>query len=472
MAHKHDSGRRRFLKASAAGATGAVAVGVAPRMARGATSEWHDGMQIHPSIDNLRVVSCHDPEMAASTPSTWDFASQNDAIDTERVQANMDEMAKSLAQSDDADSAWGMILRKPPSKAWNQVSAAIKVNCIHPPNMPRIAIVDKVCRELMRIGVPAGNIVVYDGRHNASRSGAYAEYPGNGLPEGVVVSNKSGSLGGTTMTSVPQPRKGSFSCTADIANGAVDILVNCAVNKGHGSSRGSCTLHMKNHFGTFDPGPGHSGDQFAYLIAINKSNAIVGGDPPRQQLCIMDSIWAMTHGPTGAPPNKAPHRILMGTFGPAVDYLTAKKVREAEMGASHSSYLGQFLTSFGYTESQSTSLELIDVPPAGSTGTLRDSRHGGVLPEYSLALAVAHPRMRRVDATFALDHALGQARVDIFAVDGRIIRSLTVDTCNRKQTVLHWNGTDGEGRLVGAGNYVVRLSAGNEALSRELRLIA
>jgi hypothetical protein len=384
----------------------------------------------------------------------------------------MDELAKSLARKDDADDAWGTILRKPPSKSWNRVRAAIKVNCIHLQNMPRIAIVDKVCKELIRMGVPAASITIYDGRHNAGRGGAYAGYPGRGLPQGVVVSNRNGSLGGTTQASIPQPRRGNFSCTADIATGAVDILVNCAVNKGHSSSRGSCTLHMKNHYGTFDPQPGHSGDQFAYLIAINKSDAILGGDPPRQQLCILDSIWAMTHGPTGGPPNRAPHRILMGTFGPAVDYLTAKKVREAEMGANHSPYLDRFLTSFGYTENQSTGLELIDVPPAGTTGTSGTSRLGGVLPEFSLALTVAHPSMRKNDAVFGLKRAPGQTWVEICTVDGRMIRRLNIDIRNRGQVVVYWNGTDSTGKLVGTGNYVVRLWAGSETISRQLRLVA
>ena len=63
------------------------------------------------------------------------------------------------------------------------------------------------------------------------------------------------------------------------------------------------------------------------LIGINQSEPILGGDPPRQQLCIVDSIWAAAGGPVSSITD-APLCLVMGTFGPIVDYLTAKKLRE------------------------------------------------------------------------------------------------------------------------------------------------
>jgi hypothetical protein len=55
--------------------------------------------------------------------------------------------------------------------------------------MPRITIVGKVCPELVALGVPTGNITVYDTCSGAAGSGKYTPYIGNGLPEGTVVSN-------------------------------------------------------------------------------------------------------------------------------------------------------------------------------------------------------------------------------------------------------------------------------------------
>jgi len=134
-------------------------------------------------------------------------------------------------------------------------------------------------------------------------------------------------------------------CTADIANGTIDILVNIANNKGH-TEMGGATLSMKNHFGTFAPNHGASP---AYIFNINKSDAILGGTPVRQQLCFIDSIIANKASNTGTP-EVAPCYLIMGVFGPAVDYLTVKKVREAVMNCTHTeTVINSYLTTFGYT---------------------------------------------------------------------------------------------------------------------------
>ena len=190
----------------------------------------------------------------------------------------------------------------------------------------------------------------------------YAEFIGNGLPKGVVVSRLSDALGGMVDTDVPDPYPGKFKCTAALVRGEIDILVNCAVNKGHNKSYGETTLTLKNHAGTFEPKPIHRGGGLDYIIAINKSEAILGGTPVRQQLCIVDSLWAMTTGPSGTP-DKEVCRLIMGTFGPAVDYLTAKKVRESVMGVSQNKSLERFLTDFGYSDLKK--LDIVSVnPPA------------------------------------------------------------------------------------------------------------
>jgi hypothetical protein len=293
-------------------------------------------------------------------PDFATMAVQNGAVDTERVRKNLDAMAMALAQKESPADAWAAILRKPRDKAWEKVRAAIKVNCICD-NHPRIAVVGKVCGELGALGVPMENIVIYDGCHDANKH--YPPYVGKGLPEKVKVSRKSSLLSGATEAVTPSPDKGSYECSADIATGAIDILVNCAVNKGHNQKFGGATLTMKNHFGTFTPHP-HGHGTLDYVLAINKSDAIVGGEPVRQQLCIVDSLWASTHRPRGIP-NKNTHRLVMGVFGPAVDYLTIKKIREPVMGAKHNDKaLRRFATEFGYEHAAFEQMALVDVKPA------------------------------------------------------------------------------------------------------------
>ncbi len=94
-----------------------------------------------------------------------------------------------------------------------------------------------------------------------------------------------------------------------------------------------------------------------YLLSFSQSKAILGGTPVRQQLCIIDSLWAKKGGPMGAP-DKRLSRLVMGTFSPAVDYATARQIREPLLGAKHPN-LDKLLSAFGYGKNDST--PLIDV---------------------------------------------------------------------------------------------------------------
>ncbi len=357
MSTEHNKTKRRdFLKTASIGAAGVLVAGVNQTQAvqEETDSAWKQGMQINPNIDNLRVVCCHDHSMIKHSPGKWDMQSQNAPVKKDRVYKVLDELAKSLAQKKEAKEAWKTIFQKPANKEWDAAKVAIKLNCISE-NHPRIAVVGKVCEELMALGVKAKNIVLYDGKHDASKH--YPEFVGKGIPKDVVVSKVNDALGGMVETKVPNPYKGSFKCTKAIAKGEIDVLINIAVNKGHKPAYGQTTLTLKNHAGTFDPKPIHKGGNLDYILAFNKSKAILGGTPVRQQLCIVDSIWGMTGGPFGVP-NKVVHRLVMGTFSPAVDYLTAKRIREPIMGVTHK-HLDRFLSDFGYKDFEK--LDLVDV---------------------------------------------------------------------------------------------------------------
>ena len=345
--------RRDFLKMAAAGTAGIALSGCSKEAPTGpaATLAWHDDMPINPDISNMRVVCCNDPAMLGALSAV--FLTQNNSVDATRVHNNMDEMAKQLTVSQahpdpTVDEAWATIFRKPAAKAWDQVRAAIKVNGFNSVNMPRVAILQKLVSALSGLGVQPANIIIYDGCHNASGSDKYPPYfsltDTSKIP--AVVSNLNDLLGGTVMVAIPGVS--SLTCTADIAIGAIDILIDVAVNKGHDAWNGSATLCMKNHFGTFEPiDELHAADA---LFNINKHSAILGGNPVRQQLCIIDSLVGSPYGPTGDPTTKI-DRIIMGVFAPAVDYCCIKQVREAVYGWAHNdTVVARSLTDFGYTE--------------------------------------------------------------------------------------------------------------------------
>lgn len=446
--------RRTFLKTSAAGAAGVALGGVAgPARAAGA---WSDRMPINPAIDNTRVVCCHDPEMITGWPSRWNMPGQNAPVVVERVENNLDAMAMSLAQKGTAAEAWSTIFRKPSSKTWDQVKVAVKINALGD-NHPRLAVIDKVCRELNRLGVPFGNMTIYDAGRSATS--LYDTFVGNYLPEGVTVSDGGGQC------DVPA-ESGALSCTNVIAEESggqvryvVDIIVNIAVNKGHGQSQnGRVTLSMKNHLGTININRCPNMDM---LYRMNTADAIVGGDPPRQQLCIVDSLWAAVNGPGGVP-DKDTRRLIMGVFGPVVDYLIVKKIREPIMGASHvDSTIDRYLTDFGYGPGDVGDLVSVDPVAAVPRAGLRDTA------ERTVALSPGPGTGRTGTVRMTLPSTGGPLPLTLFDLHGRTVRRLSVPAAARK---VSWDGRDDRGRPVASGRYVARVGTLNGGVPYSLTI--
>jgi hypothetical protein len=350
--------RREFMRKTAIGAGGILAA-CSPGFS-GHDSYKHvfvPRMAVNPDIDNLRVVCGVNTAMVRQDPSSWDMAGQNDPVDGAQIDRTLDAMAISLSRKTGASDAWKLIFRKPESKTWPAVKAAIKVNCIGK-NHPRVAVVNKICVELNRLGVEYGNIYIYDGSHNAGP--LYTAFVGKGLPAGVIVSDKNKAMGGTMEMAIPDKKNGAYECTRMIADGSIDILVNVALNKSHDTSFGKTTMTLKNHAGTFPPHHIHLGGGFDYILAFSKSNALWGGTPVRQQLCVVDSIWGSAKGGPFTIPDKRLDRLVMGTFSGAIDYLTAKKIREPLMGVDHGP-IDRFVKEFGYAETEMTGWESITV---------------------------------------------------------------------------------------------------------------
>jgi hypothetical protein len=409
MANNPHPQRRDFLKTAAAGAAGAMGISAFKfdkLFAQSTGGGWVTGMQINPAIDNKRVVCCHDPTMLAHYPAAGsviksDFTSQNSYVDAAKVASNMDEMAMQLAQKTSAADAWSTIFRTGNSGGWGSTRVAIKVNGINgssPVNRGRVAVVKKICDVLVdQFGVKPANIVVYDACDDASIPyGPYVDANDSTKIRAAPVSVRAAGLGGfkaVTLTSTT-----GVSCPADLVDGKIDILVDIAVAKMHdgpGGSYGygSCTLCMKNHLGTFTSGTQaqHSGalHSLKSQIEINQHSAVLGGNPVRQQLCIVDALLSNgASGPGGSADNRT-DRLVMGTFAPFVDYFTANYILfdPTIMAASPipqkgltaaATLIPQFATGFGYTAPPASpatpdpgwvSYPASSPPPINSSGT-------------------------------------------------------------------------------------------------------
>ena len=346
--------RRHFIqKAVITGADLAVAPTIFVPKARAA---WEKKSIVHPNVDNLRVVGVMDPKMIRGTQAVSSWSLQEKMVVKEAVWENMDRLARGLAERENPDEAWRSIFLKPPRKSWPDTVVAIKTNNISLQHT-RSAVMSKVCRVFTDLlGVRGGNIHIYDGVHGGSMK---HNTPFTGLPAGVRIEDKWGGL--NAEVSVPSPwgdGRRTTRCLGPLADGTVDILVNIALCKGHNEIFGGFTMAMKNHVGSFTPWFVHQDEALEYLLAINQTPEILGPmDPstgrvlyPRQQLCIIDALWASEGGPGGYPRTQ-PNFLAMGVLAPVVDYVIATRFRKEKMKWDiNPEATRRMLTEFGYRE--------------------------------------------------------------------------------------------------------------------------
>jgi len=346
--------RRRFLKKgviAGAGIAGFPTIFI-PR----SQAAWDRQTVVHPNVDNLRVVAVTDTTMTKAFEPRADWIRQDQLVVSKMVWENIDKLACALTEIHNPEKAWQTIFIKPPRKSWSDTVVAIKTNNIARQHT-RSAVMAKICHTLTDfLGVIPSNIHIYDACHGGSIS---RNTPFAGLPEGCQIENRWG--GSTTYTAVSEPwknAKGKSRCLKQLVDGSVDILINIAMCKGHSGRFGGFTMTMKNHFGTFSPRPGHAGGGLDYLIAINQSPEILGpmdrrtGNVlyPRQQLCLVDALWASEGGPGGNPTHQ-PNFLAMGVMSPVVDFQVATQFRAEKMGwKPNMGAARRMLTDFGYTE--------------------------------------------------------------------------------------------------------------------------
>jgi hypothetical protein len=347
--------RRQFIEKAliTAGTLTAFPTILVPKARAG----WARKTVVHPNVNNLHVVGITDPRMAKATEPVSSWARQDQLVVPEIVFENIDKLACTLAERRDPEEAWRTIFIKPPRKPWSETVVAIKTNNIALQHT-RSAVMAKICCTLTGVlGVKPSNIHIYDGVHGGSMS---RSTPFAGLPEGCRIEDRWSGI--TADTAVPEPwtrRNGKSKCLQHLVEGSVDILVNIAMCKGHSSKFGGFTMTMKNHFGTFEPSPGHRSGALDYLIAINQTPEVLGPmDPrtgkilyPRQQLCIVDALWASEGGPGGYPRDQ-PNFLAMGVLSPVVDYVVAAQFRGERMGwPPNMEATRRMLAEFGFNES-------------------------------------------------------------------------------------------------------------------------
>lgn len=456
--------RRTFLKSSVGGAAAGVALtsGVVSSVEAATTSSatvWKDKMPINPAIDNMKVVCMHDPKMC-DVPEGSSFPLVNKAVKDDIVRTNMDKMAMELTGKTTANDAWKTIFRS--GKAWKDTKVMLKVNTVEKTMLARVSVIKKIADVLIDFGVQPSNMVLFDGQ-----GAAYAQYTNfvsltDDTKIRCVLSNKMDSMGGRAAVTIPNVT--GSGAPKDLVDGKTDIIVNIAVNKGHASPTfgvGLTTLCLKNHYGTFLESSGMATNlhNTNALININKIASIVGGDPVRQQLCIIDTLWGCVDGPGAGNGAKFSNdeigknnRLIMGTFAGAVDYCCVKKIREPIQKAKHDANIPKFVTEFGYKE---TDPVWVEMTPTGTTIEKVNPPAATKTVDFVLINASFRTSTLRFNIP---EGNMEPLRTRIFDLRGSLVAEMQHPANVRS---ISWDGRSTGGRSVRTGNYVVQISSGN-----------
>jgi hypothetical protein len=227
---------------------------------------------------------------------------------------------------------------------------------------------------------------------------------------------------------------------------------------------------MKNHYGTCFTANQHQG--FAYTVAMNQSDYILGGTPVRQQLVFCESLYAMSSGPNGTP-DKTLNRLVMGVFGPAVDYLIATKLRAGVMGIAYTpaeqAIFTSYLTNFGYTAAQFTNLDLVTVPATTAHAELRPSFASGRATKVRVSLVSGQYRSTGVD--LILPNQNGKIDISVFDISGRLAKTLTPVSRTAGSCTALWDAKTSSGSLASEGRYLVTASSAGFSTNGSLVLV-
>jgi hypothetical protein len=467
--------RRTFLKSSVGGAAGITLAGAGMKTAFASSEQgqgvvWTDKMPINPNIDNMRVVCMHDPKMC-DVPEGNSLKLIQKATHDDVVRANMDQMAMELTGKATADEAWKTIFRS--GKAWKDTKIMLKVNAVEKIMLPRVSVIKTFTDIFVSYGVLPENIIMFDGQ--GAGWNAYADFVSLTDVTKIRCVNTNDMLKAGGEGSVTIPNITGMKCPKYLLDGGFDIIVNIAVNKGHASPTfgvGLTTLCLKNHFGTFlDKNKGmamklHNTDA---LININKIAPIIGGNPVRQQLCFIDSLWGAASGPATMNGLKFDNtekgklnRLAMGTFAGAVDYCFVKKVRETIMGVTHDDNIPKFITGFGYKE---TDPVWVEMTPTGAT--TEKVNHPAASKKVSFTMS--NTSLRQSTIRFSIPSGTHDPlRTRIFDMRGSLVVEMQSPA---GATAINWDGKATNGSRIGVGNYVVDISTGSFRIAERLTVM-
>ena len=114
-------------------------------------------------------------------------------------------------------------------------------------------------------------------------------------------------------------------------------------------------------------------------------------------------------------------------------------------------------------------LRLVRTEFAGPT-VVREAREDATPQHFGLEQNFPNPFNSQTTIRYTLDRAQ-EVELKIYTLTGQHVATLVSGHRSAGRYVLHWDGRDGQGRLLASGLYLYQLRAGSERQTRKLLLV-
>lgn len=375
-------------------------------------------------------------------------ATSGNSINSSVVQTMINSGIKSLAQNNDIDQAWKILL--PGVSATSVI--AIKVNCLftlctHPEVSYAVA---NSLMQMMFSGssFPANNIIIYDNSDSClTGNGGYTI---NRSTTGVRCMG-TGFSGSYDVSGVTQQ-------LSTILTNTADFLINVAVLKNHGMS--GVSLCLKNHYGTCNnPGGLHGGNYCdPYIPALNATTPI----KTKQKVNIIDALFGIISGGPGGPPGITANKIIMSTDSVATDYCGKVLLKDKGCTATDTAYhIDTAATTYALGTNDPANMDIVNITNP-SSGILSDE--ASIPYETRLYQNYPNPFNPVTHIHYAVAHS-GRVVLNVYDIAGKEIATL-VD--GFLPAGIHTAIFNGHG--LSSGTYIYRLHTAGAILSQKMVL--
>lgn len=372
-------------------------------------------------------------------------ATSGSSVNQTTVQIMMDESIKTLTGVSNVGEAWKSIF---PGIVETSV-IGIKVNCINSAVPTRPELVTCIVEGLAQMdfsgnNFPRNNAIIWDRTSSELSSSGYTLYTGSD-PGTVRCYGTDGNYDSNCPLDVP----GGPAYPSDILSLTSDYLINVAVFKNHGTAQ--VTLTLKNHYGSVNPVPSHSGYCSPAIPALNQQIRDVITPNNIQKIFITDALFGSILSGPGGSANCNPKKLLMSLDTVACDYRGWELINEERI--AHGWSIIPWPVYHIQTAAQSpynlgtTNINLIEINnPTG----IKESK---AIEQTNGALQVT-PNPFHKSTTITLNLGRTSAvHIDLINTSGRLVTNIYQGQLAKGMHRINFNVK----KSLGSGTYFIRL---------------